>query len=39
MASIRQRNGRRAIWKGFCYALLMFSTYIIAIGLADRISN
>lgn len=36
--TIQQRR-RRAIWKGFCYALLMFATYIIAIGLADRISN
>lgn len=33
------QHRRRAIWKGFCYALLMFSTYILAIGLADRISN
>lgn len=34
-----QQHRRRAIWKGFACALLMFSTYIIAIGLADRISN
>ena len=33
------QHRRRAIWKGFCLALLMFSTYILAIGLADRVTN
>lgn len=34
-----QRAKRVAFWRGFAAALSVFVIYIIALGLADRITN
>ncbi len=39
MASQRQRSLRYAWWRGFAVTLVAFTGWVVAYGLADRISN
>jgi hypothetical protein len=39
MASTFQRARRYAFWRGFAIALVAFTGWVVAYGLADRISN
>jgi len=39
MASQRQRSLRYAWWRGFSIALVAFTGWAVAYGLADRITN
>ncbi len=39
MASQYQRAKRHAWWRGFAIALAAFTGWVVAYGLADRISN
>lgn len=39
MASNYQRARRYAWWRGFSIALVAFTCWVVAHGLADRISN
>lgn len=34
-----QRAKRIAVWRGFAASLVLFSAYIVALGIADRITN
>lgn len=39
MTSRHQRARRYAIWRGLCLAIGVFTLYVLALGLADKITG